>query len=414
VVRDISSPFPEGLSGISGPSEQPRLRPSDRWPFWPGWIDLAWGLFSVANLIAIAVFERWETIPFHFIWISVTLLYGFRIWPARPTFWVLAVVSVGTFAAIGLDVWRNTEPADELNEVPLMAAMFWAMVWHARRSLTADTERARVAQENARLLAAQRRFLQDASHQLKTPITIALGHAELIARELAGQERRDIEVVVGELGRLRGLSRRLLLIAAAEDPDFLRPEPVVLDIFLREVFRRWQPTADRDWQLGPLCPATVDADRERLALAVDALLENAVQHTGPGEVIRLSLECDPSAPSAAIVIADGGTGIEKDGLAHIFGRFRTGSAAHDGGTGLGLALVESVARGHRGEVRVHSELGHGSRFELALPALAVPGSGAEPGSAAGPARRAVPLPSAPPASALATATAAVRQRGKPR
>jgi len=367
---------------------QPLLRPSDRWPFWPGWIDLAWGVFAAANLIAIIIFERWETIPFHFIWISVTLLYGFRIWRTRPTFWVLAAVSVTTFAAIGLDVWRHTEPIDELNEVPLMGAMFWAMVWHARRSLAADTERARVAQENARLLAAQRRFLQDASHQLKTPITIALGHAELMARELAGQERRDIEVVIGELTRLRGLSRRLLLIAAAEDPDFLRPEPVVLDIFLREVFRRWQPTAARDWQLGPLCPATVQADRDRLALAVDALLENAVQHTVAGNLIRLSLECDPSAPSApsaAIVITDGGAGMEQASLAEIFGRFRTGAGdnSQDGGTGLGLALVESVARGHRGEVRVQSEVGVGSRFELVLPAEAAPA--ADPGPVTRPA-----------------------------
>jgi len=311
---------------------------------------------------------------------------------------------VTTFAAIGLDVLRHTEPIDELNEVPLMGAMFWAMVWHARRSLAADTERARVAQENARMLAAQRRFLQDASHQLKTPITIALGHAELMARELAGQERRDIEVVIGELTRLRGLSRRLLLIAAAEDPDFLRPEPVVLDIFLREVFRRWQPTAARDWELGPLCPATVHADRERLALAVDALLENAVQHTVAGNHIRLSLECDPSVPSAAIVIADGGAGIEQAALADIFGRFRTGPAAEadggsedggseDGGTGLGLALVESVARGHRGEVRVQSEVGVGSRFELVLPAVTVPGAGpgAEPG----------PVPASPGPAGLA-------------
>ena len=114
----------------------------------------------------------------------------------------------------------------------------------------------------------------------------------------------------------------------------------------------------------------MQADRERLALAVDALLENAVQHTVAGNLIRLSLECDASVPSAAIVIADGGAGIEQAGLADIFGRLRTWPAAdadgapEDGGTGLGLALVESVARGHRGEVRVQSENGVGSRFEL--------------------------------------------------
>src|SRR4029077_12101951 len=102
---------------------------------------------------------------------------------------------------------------------------------------------------------------------------------------------------------------------------------------------------------------------------------------------------DPSVPSAAIVIADGGAGIEQAGLADIFGRVRTRPAAGAGrdsdcradagrGTGLGLALVESVARGHRGEVRVQSEVGVGSRFELVLPAVAAPGADAGPGPAA--------------------------------
>ncbi len=348
----------------------PGLRPSDQWPFWPVWLDLAWVGFSLLNLAAILIFARWETIPFHFIWISVTLLYGFRIWPTKPTLWVLAVVVVTTFAAIGVDVLRHAEPADELNEVPLMAAMFWAMVWHARRRLAADTERARVSDENARLLATQRRFLQDASHQLRTPITIALGHAELLARELTGQEQRDIHVVLGELTRLRSLGERLLIIAAAENPDFLHPEPVALDEFLGEAFLRWRPTAARDWQLGQLAAATVRADRERLELALDALLENAVQHTRPGALIRLSASNDMRTAFACIVIEDEGTGIPQDELAHIFDRFRTGSrAGPPGGTGLGLALVRSIARGHRGEVRVHSTLGAGSRFELMLPAL---------------------------------------------
>ena len=345
-----------------------------RWPFRYGWVDAAWVAFSVANLVAMLFFAQWETVPFHFIWISFTILYGFRVWAARPTLWVLGIVILATGAAIGWDVWRGTQPLDELTEVPLMAAMFWAMVWHARRRLLADEERSRVSAENARLLATQRRFLQDASHQLRTPITIALGHAELLAAELGGENRRaarDIDVVVGELTRLRHLGERLLMIAAAEDPEFLRLEPVALDRFTMDVLRKWMPTAARRWRLGRLDPVTVEADRERLGLAVDALLENAVRHTGEGGIIQLSVLPGDGGSSGRMIIADSGTGIPAAELAHIFDRFRSGAGPGDGQrTGLGLALVRAVARAHGGEALVRSAAGQGSEFELVLPVTA--------------------------------------------
>ena len=273
------------------------------------WVNLVWVLFSLANLACILVFSHWETIPFHFIWISLTLLYGFRVWATRPTLWVLGVVMVTTFAAIGWDVYIGAQSVDELNEVPLMAAMFWMMVWHAQRRLDADQERDLVSDENARLLATQRRFLQDASHQLRTPITIALGHAELLARELTERtERRDIQIVVGELTRLRRLGERLLVIAASEDPDFLRPEPVALDRFTMDVIRRWRPTAERQWRIGRLDMVTVSADRERLGLAVDALLENAVRHTADGDMIQLSVVAPGPGQPVRMIVADTGAG----------------------------------------------------------------------------------------------------------
>jgi signal transduction histidine kinase len=374
---------PPGLHWPQGPQGR-------SWPRWPfAWVDVAWVAFSVANLVAITVFSHWETVPFHFIWISLTLLYGFRVWSIRPTLWVLTVVMVTTFVAIGWDVFRGAQSVDELNEVPLMAAMFGMMVWHAQRRLAADQERTRIGAENERMLATQRRFLQDASHQLRTPITIALGHAELLASGLAGSgtpQERDIGVVVGELARLRRLGERLLMIAAAEDPEFLRPEPVALDRFIMDVLRKWMPTAKRSWQLGRLDPVVVQADRERLGLAVDALLENAIRHTSDGDVIQLSVLSTDDGSAARMIITDTGTGILPSEREHIFERFRSGAELGDGRrTGLGLALVRAVARAHGGEALVRSTPGRGSEFELVLPVTAhatdlAPGTGVSPGT----------------------------------
>jgi signal transduction histidine kinase len=298
-------------------------RPAQRWPWRPalaaspgGWLDLAWLLLWLLGLAAILVVAPWEAIAFHLIWVS-----------------------------------------------------FGLMIWHARRRQAADAASARVSAETSRLLAAHVRFLQDASHQLRTPITIALGHAELLARTVADRAgQRDIDVVVGELNRLRRLSERLLVIAASENPDFLRPEPVAADQLIAELLGCWRPAAARTWQLGPLDRATVAVDRERLRLALDALLENAVQHTGPADVIRLSVLRCSCSPAVSLIVEDSGSGIPPAEVAHIFERFRTGSApGRPAGTGLGLALVLAVARGHGGEIRVDSTPGHGSRFEVRLP-----------------------------------------------
>jgi two-component system OmpR family sensor kinase len=349
-----------------------------------GWIpELTWAGIWLLGLVNIVTMPGAATVSFYLIWICFALLYGLRVWPWRAALWRVALVTASTAAADGLDVLHGSQDAASLSKVPLMAAMFCAVVWQAHRRVAADQERLTVSAENERLLAAQRRFLQDASHQLKTPITIALGHAELLARDLASRDdKRDIHVVVGELNRLKSLSERLLLIAASENPDFLRPEPVALSLLAVELLRRWRPAAPRRWQIGQLDDAMVTADPERLALAADALLENAVQHTGENDVIRVSVVASQRARFATVVIEDSGAGIPSSELSHIFDRFRSAPApGAPRGTGLGLALAQAIARGHGGEVRVRSDLGHGSRFEFWLPVLAAPAALASPATA---------------------------------
>jgi signal transduction histidine kinase len=344
--------------------------PPDRWE-WPlrkYWIDIAWMLFAVANLGGMLLFPAWETVPFHFIWVSLTVLYGFRVWRVRPTALALSLVMISTALVIGIDVGRGDQPIDELTEVPLMAAMFLAMVWHARRRLSAMERIEQVSEENAKLLDRERRFLQDASHQLGTPITVALGHIELIERTSHDPAiLGDARVVDDELLRLRRLANRLLLLAAADAPDFLHRVPLEVEPLLLEALRRWAPTARR-WALGPIEPMTVDADPDRLSLALDALMENAVEHTEAED--RIGLSACREGGMAVIAVADSGTGIPTEDLPRIFDRFARVDPSRRreaGGFGLGLPIVKAIAEAHGGAVRVRSLGGKGSRFELLLP-----------------------------------------------
>jgi signal transduction histidine kinase len=341
----------------------------DRWA-WPArgllWVDIAWGIFAVINLLGMLVFATWETVPFHFIWVSITILYGFRVWRMKPTLVVLGGIIVLTGAVLIFDIARGTQPLDELTEVPLMSAMFLAMVWHARRRLVATEAVRRVSDENLQLLERERRFIQNASHELRTPITVAIGHAELLQRGTdPATMATDARVVLEELMRLRRLSERLLLLAAAEHPDFLHKRPIEIEPVLVEALHRWSPTP-RQWRLGATDEAVVEADADRLALAIDALVENAVKHTTPDDWIELSVHRNHGVE---ITVADSGTGIGPKDLEHIFERFARGDISRQrdaGGLGLGLSIVKTIAEAHGGRLRVRSELGHGSQFEIVL------------------------------------------------
>ena len=93
-------------------------------------VEIVWALFALVDVVAMFVFPEQVTIPFHVIWISLTLVYGYRTWNARPTLIVLAVVMLVT----GLGEASHSIDIVELFEVPLMATMFLAMVWHAAAS----------------------------------------------------------------------------------------------------------------------------------------------------------------------------------------------------------------------------------------------------------------------------------------
>lgn len=332
------------------------------------WLEIAWAIFALANLAAMEAVPYWETVPFHFIWVSLTIVYGYRVWAAQTTRWVLVAVVVTTGTVLWMQVDRGVRGPDELTEVPLMGAMFLAMVWHAQRRLAAMEGLSRLSEENLRLLQRERQFIQDASHELRTPITIALGHAELLARSSQEQEfAEDARIVVDELLRLRRLADRLLLLAASADPDFLSKVPVEPGPLLTSVRNRWA-VADRRWRVENHVTDTVLADPDRLGTALDALVENAIKRTKPGDEIRLAVRGE--GDQVAIMVADTGQGIAPDQLERIFDRFARldeGRSRDNGGVGLGLPIARAIAEAHGGSIRVQSALGKGSTFEILLP-----------------------------------------------
>ncbi|MDA8318631.1 MAG: HAMP domain-containing sensor histidine kinase [Actinomycetota bacterium] len=360
-------------------------------------MDIAWVVFAVGNLAAMRLLPQWQTVPFLAIWVSLTLIYGFRLWRLQPTVLTLAAVTLATGGVIAVQVIKGQQDADYLAEVPLVALMFLVMVWHGRRRLAATEERLaaleelqRVSADNLRLLEQQRLFLLDASHELGTPITVALGHAELIEQAAAGtQAGDDARVVVSELGRLRRLAGRLLLLASAGDPGFLDLTLVEADSLMLEALDRWGYMRRR-WRLGELAGATALADPDRLAVALDALLENAVAHTETGDHIELSVRNEDG--EVILAVADSGCGIAKADLERIFDRFaraRPYRSRAVGGFGLGLPVARAIAEAHDGSVRVRSTAGRGSTFELVIPApKAAPDESGS--SASGPGRTRAP------------------------
>jgi signal transduction histidine kinase len=340
------------------------------------WPELLWAAFVAVNLLIIARIANWETVPFHAVWVSLTLVFGVRLWSSRATILAAIVVTITSGAALLIAVQKPGGPGlDEMMEVPMMAAVFGGMVWHAHRRQVAMDEVGHLVDRQRLLLERQRDFVRDASHQLRTPITIARGHAELIRGAVVDRSDPetvgDMDILIDELGRLSRLSERLLVLAAAEHPSFLSTALVDVSSFINRCGQRWGKAASRQWVFDSQVSGSVPADEERLVIAVDALIENAVKFTEDGDeiVVRATTMDDTWL---VIDVIDTGVGIAAKDLDRVFDRFARGNdrgTQGPGGTGLGLAIVRAIAEAHVGSVGVDSTPEKGSTFRIRLPAF---------------------------------------------
>ena len=234
--------------------------------------------------------------------------------------------------------------------------------------------------------SAQRAFLADASHELRTPLTVIRGQLEVLAAEgapPASEVRRVERLVRAEIARISRLVDDLLLLAKAEQTEFLRSGSIDLPSYVSELWDGMSLLARRRFELGTVPAGVLRADPDRLAQALRNLVGNAIDHTaGQSGLVRMRVERG-DADSVRFIVEDDGPGIPPEERELVFHRFHRSEAARSrsaSGTGLGLAIVRAIADAHGGTVRASESSEGGTRIELELPGY-VPGREAPLGAA---------------------------------
>jgi signal transduction histidine kinase len=341
------------------------------------WLEVAWALFAAGNLAWMVLVPSQSLLPFHFTWISLLLLYGlgYRTYTRLLTWCLLVPVMAGAALLFADARIRALQPYDELIELPVLVVMLFAITRHASCRAAAVAALDEMSRRNQVLLERQRAFVQNASHELRTPITIALAHAELLPKAAAdatdwqgarAELVQDAAIVTDELVRLRGLVDRLLLLATAEQPGLLSPEPIRLAPLVEELLRRWEPIPRR-WIADAVDNAIVLADPGRLTMALDAIVDNAVRFTADGDRIEVSVQCRDG--TAAITVTDTGPGIPAGQLDRVFDKFARADPRRDTtlNFGLGLPIVRAIAEAHDGQVTAARGPAGGTALTITLP-----------------------------------------------
>jgi two-component system, OmpR family, sensor kinase len=214
--------------------------------------------------------------------------------------------------------------------------------------------------------SSQRAFVSDASHELRTPITIVRGHLELLGDDPV-ERRETIALVTDELDRMSRFVDDLLLLARAERDDFLRVEALDLGALTDELLDKAVALGQRRWAVESRGEAVLVGDRQRLTQAMMGLAQNAVQHTREGDPVWIGSAV--AEGEASLWVRDTGPGIPRADQERIFERFARASASRrrSGGAGLGLSIVRAIAEAHGGRVELSSPPGAGSTFTLVIP-----------------------------------------------
>ena len=236
------------------------------------------------------------------------------------------------------------------------------MIYRMNRAIEAQRE---ANEQLAGVLAAQRRFLTDVSHQVATPLATIMTNLSILSRAARkGAAGEAVSDSVAEAERMKRMLGRLRALAHADEDVPLRRELVDLAEVTADVVRAYAAQAATSG-VGLVAEVgahpRVNADKDLLREALANLVDNAVRVSPRGAQVRLRVDKGAAGPS--IVVEDEGPGIEEDRLPLLFERFQRS----DSGSGLGLAIARRVVERHGGTIRVKTERGAGSTFTIELP-----------------------------------------------
>jgi signal transduction histidine kinase len=345
------------------------------------------GNWGIAQTPVGTVLAHWHTIHEGPV-IVATIVVAESLDAVRQTLGAfLTLLIVSYLAAIGLiiaaTVWLSRTAIGPINQIARSAQEIGGEDMTKRLNWQGRTDElgvlaARFDEMLARLEAAfarERRFISDASHELKTPLTVINGNAQMLLRWGAQDEvvrREALEAIRGESASMARVINAMLTLAKTENLDALTLEPTNLRPIVLDAATALRPQAEaKGLSLRAECDgdAYVMGEPGLLRQLVTNLTENAIKFTSSGGVqVRMHSENS----DARLDVTDTGPGIAADALPQVFERFYRADPARSRaveGTGLGLAVARNIARAHGGDIDVASEIGKGTTFSVRLPAI---------------------------------------------
>jgi heavy metal sensor kinase len=374
-------PYPIGRSANLGPFELP----TSGYTPWhsPGNYDANWG---IAQAEFAPVLAHWFTIkgpqgPEVVVYVAESLTLVQQTLAAFGVF-LLICFAVAAAAVVAAGAWLTRTAVAPINEIARAAREIGGddlakrLNWQDRRdelgvlAATFDDMLGRL--EGA--FARERRFIADASHELKTPLTVINGNAQMLQRwaDRDPDVRAEaVETIRAESASMARVINAMLTLAKTDDADALAMEPVDMAAVVQDVASAMRPAAEaKGLTLTVHCAdgALVRGEPGLLRQLITNLTENAIKFTETGGV---TLRVEREKPRVRITVGDTGRGIPPDALPHIFERFYRADPARSRnveGTGLGLAVVRNIVRVHRGDVRAEPAQGGGTTFIITFPA----------------------------------------------